>query len=294
MRLEDILDQQKQAHKYYGTIYGINELQNILEIIGRHASVIPSEWNEQIYSIIHQASRGLYYGDCCFVTSDILDIALTASVDLPEAFISKQELLCRNGFMLWEHEIQFEAAEDVEVFSVDGMMWIYDPSIRWGTDGEGNPIVGEGLHLFLLWEVNGQIRIVHWYPLELDAHIEFTGEKGSLETVVFLFVSLMLLSKQTLSEVRSERASRAARRRVSDWRPNPGYISVITLRRKSVKLDGDNKRDFQYRFIVNGHWRRQWYPSLEKHQWKYIHEYVKGPDDKPLIIRDKRVFNFRR
>jgi hypothetical protein len=38
---------------------------------------------------------------------------------------------------------------------------------------------------------------------------------------------------------------------------------------------------------VRGHWRNQWYPSMQAHRPKYIPEHIKGPEDKPLIVHDK-------
>jgi hypothetical protein len=39
------------------------------------------------------------------------------------------------------------------------------------------------------------------------------------------------------------------------------------------------------RWVVSGHWRNQWYPSIGAHRQRYILPYVKGPADKPLDPR---------
>jgi len=41
-------------------------------------------------------------------------------------------------------------------------------------------------------------------------------------------------------------------------------------------------------------WRNQWYPSLSQHRQKWISPYVKGPEDKPLVVRPRRVYQWTR
>jgi hypothetical protein len=73
-------------------------------------------------------------------------------------------------------------------------------------------------------------------------------------------------------------------------------ITLITLRRKSVKKDDEEpaKIEWSRRWVVRGHWRKQWYPKSQTHDYVYIHDFIKGPEDKPLVITERRVFNFRR
>lgn len=79
-------------------------------------------------------------------------------------------------------------------------------------------------------------------------------------------------------------------------------ISVITLRpRRPAPRDDDGNRkivDWSHRWLVGaeqgGFWRMQWYPSLGMHKPIFIHMYEKGPLDKPLVIRRKRIYAWRR
>lgn len=50
--------------------------------------------------------------------------------------------------------------------------------------------------------------------------------------------------------------------------------------------DGTQQVEWSHRWLVSGHWRRQWYPASRQHQAKYILPYVKGPADRPLVVRD--------
>jgi hypothetical protein len=39
--------------------------------------------------------------------------------------------------------------------------------------------------------------------------------------------------------------------------------------------------------VVRGHWRNQWYPSLNARRPLWIAPYLKGPDDAPLLGGEK-------
>jgi hypothetical protein len=45
-------------------------------------------------------------------------------------------------------------------------------------------------------------------------------------------------------------------------------------------------REWSHRWVVRGHWREQWYPSEGVHRLIWIEAFVKGPEDRPLIIKD--------
>jgi hypothetical protein len=74
-------------------------------------------------------------------------------------------------------------------------------------------------------------------------------------------------------------------------------IKVVILRREYERgRDKDRDDDaepawYSHSFLVDGHWRRQWYPSEGRHKPLWIEPFVKG--DGPFIAKDK-VFNVRR
>lgn len=109
--------------------------------------------------------------------------------------------------------------------------------------------------------------------------------------------SLWSLMAQPIATPRSERPSRAYRRR---WEqrvtaaPNYGDVRVVTLRRSSgggqtEDVDDEFGPEWSHRWVVRGHWRKQWYASEGVHRMIWISPFVKGPVDKPLIVKD-RVF----
>jgi hypothetical protein len=73
-------------------------------------------------------------------------------------------------------------------------------------------------------------------------------------------------------------------------------VVVVTLRRPKQDVEHDEVRavDWAKRWVVSGHWRRQWYATLQTHRLIWIAPFVKGPDDKPLVINRARAFQFVR
>jgi hypothetical protein len=65
-------------------------------------------------------------------------------------------------------------------------------------------------------------------------------------------------------------------------------IHVITLRRPSAGSEAEPSAvDWSHRWLVGGHWRNQFLPSVGSHRLQWISPYVKGPSDKPLIVKSR-------
>lgn len=83
---------------------------------------------------------------------------------------------------------------------------------------------------------------------------------------------------------------RAARRSAARAGVVAGDTTVLTLRRGTTgPHDGGEHEDAHYshRFIVRGHWRNQWYSSLDTHRQIWIAPFLKGPDDLPLLSKGR-------
>lgn len=63
-------------------------------------------------------------------------------------------------------------------------------------------------------------------------------------------------------------------------------LTLIRLRRRARGVDQGTSFEYSHRFVVRGHWRRQWYPSEQRHRSIYIRPFIKGPDDAPLLARE--------
>ena len=72
-------------------------------------------------------------------------------------------------------------------------------------------------------------------------------------------------------------------------------VVVFTLRRaKSPQYEGDEREvQWSHRWVVQGHWRNQWYGSEKVHRQIWIAPFIKGPDDKPIVFK-RRAFELVR
>lgn len=137
----------------------------------------------------------------------------------------------------------------------------------------------------------------------IDEHIQI-GKKevkaGELFTTEYvrqmdarrLIYSIWHFMQQRIVSIADGGLDRARRRSLP---PNyeSSIVKVIELRaRESTRRpDYDEEtREYNVRWIVRGHWRSQWYPSLNRHKPVWVHAYVKGPEDKPLKAEATKLF----
>jgi hypothetical protein len=164
--------------------------------------------------------------------------------------------------------------------------------------------MGEGLVRYPLT----LLHLDHWAygdrPAELAAEItaEEYGRAGAVNAMAGFqetwrnIQSLFRLMQQTITTPVEREAPRATRRRAKrqpDREIKP--VTVIQLRRPKKPRQGEERDvDWTHRWLVGGHWRNQWYPTLGIHRQRYIAPYVKGPEDKELRIREKRAWELVR
>lgn len=136
------------------------------------------------------------------------------------------------------------------------------------------------------------------------------NETEGLEMVPFgpnwvrTLIAIFTLMGQTVTTVTEIEADRHQARRMRRMRL-PQRVTVITLRRTkgAQREEGESQVEWQHRWMVRGHWA--WRHCGEDHPFAepdgsgglharvWINPYVKGPDDKPMVITDK-VYALRR
>lgn len=75
-------------------------------------------------------------------------------------------------------------------------------------------------------------------------------------------------------------ARRAAERA---GKPLPKVIVVRLRRVYQESQAGESEVEWQHRWMVRGHWRRQWYARTKEHKLIYIAPFIKGPEGKPFL-----------
>lgn len=78
--------------------------------------------------------------------------------------------------------------------------------------------------------------------------------------------------------------------RSSSARGRQATVTYLTHRARPSRPRGDDQeptRVYSSRWVVRGHWRRQWYPSENRHRPIWISTYIAGPEGAPILTRDK-------
>lgn len=138
---------------------------------------------------------------------------------------------------------------------------------------------------------------VPWFP-SFPIPVARTSENGheSARDLDVLHHTFCALVAQRIACQSTFRAERAARRRVQRNGSDLSTIQVITLRRLDSASSDDTHGgavDWTHRWLVGGHWRNHYFPSTDEHRPLWIAPYVKGPQDKPLVVRE-RVYRWSR
>lgn len=97
-----------------------------------------------------------------------------------------------------------------------------------------------------------------------------------------------LSAQETLASVAATESPKAAAKR-AQREQLPSTVNVVRLRRASshhADTDQPSDRNYSHRWIVSGHWRNQYLPSRDAHRLQWIAPHVKGPEDKPLVVKD--------
>lgn len=275
-------------------------------------------------NMANHVTETLWRGDTIYVTSDMLHLMMQAAEDMPDDVVADPKILMgQYGFALFEEPI---VGTDVngKTMTIHAITWECNPTSRSEleelgvetvpvSNPEGLPLMAIVIYFFtdphdLSDDTNREmaekgipmpvLSLCHLYPMLEGGKMPTADSSGQVmvTAVVKLFWAMQLLSHQTIGEPVQMRPLRAQRRRLEREYPHEPQrmLTLITLRRKTVKHNEEPKKiEWSRRWVVRGHWRKQWYPKTKTYAYKYIYEYVKGPEDKPLVT-GRRVFNFRR
>lgn len=147
----------------------------------------------------------------------------------------------------------------------------------------------------LYWHATPSGVIVRWLDYGRETHriVPCTSafEWGRVNSEVFaVLVAFWLFIAQRVPALSSRIAPRHLRRHALADAPLLQVATVATLRRRApsppADADGGDVA-WTHRWLVSGHWREQYHPSTDSHETIWIAPYVKGPDQLPLITKDR-------
>lgn len=319
------LEHQMDAHRFYSSERGKQVAYGFfVSLFGDFLTKEKGHSTEEVASSIKQIgnylSAALYQADTMSVSPEMHQVVMRAAMDYDgPLFIPPEQLLTPHGFVHLQEAIVGEDSAG-KVCTCHAFAWTRHMTVPdlvyfyFLTDSlDERDEVSRELRETSIAEIKGldpgfhpsRFELSHWLPVYLTGeeqhtftHDTFDIQGGFMvEACLKYWIALNIISHQTVGQVEKLAPPRATSKRAKLWDPERGsrYISLITLRRKKGKHNEEPKNvPYSHRWVVSGHWRKQWYPSEGVHRYKYIYEYVKGPENKPLIVRERRVFNLVR
>lgn len=167
-------------------------------------------------------------------------------------------------------------------------------AITWGAPPMPQTIADPATHVVAGLVRTGRVMaIVLWAKVgagSLIGELRSDGRHDDPDGWARILSALWLLVQQ---KVAVRKVTHPARADVRRWgrehdRPIP-EVTVIELRRPLQTSPHEDTPqadvDWSHRWIVDGHWRNQWHPRLNAHVPTWIAPHVKGPEDKPLVVK---------
>jgi len=287
-------------------------LGNRQDKYGRHA-MLPSA---HAFSV---AADVVAEAEPIFVTAEMLDLTRSAMETFdPTETVHPEDFFLYTGMALLEEpfvaldaagletawrcvtwryvDLPPEASPDHELVpSLEIVLW-WDINDNDGWD-EAHPDEIDAARMFYRsWGMRWAVMHATLVPLDFMSKPEHMGNEGdpaaSWMTFIRVFNRLMQERIVLKTRMRPHRAVRRSAQR--DGLAEIRDVVVCELRRARPRgyewpETGDGQAHYSHRFMVRGHWRNQWYPSLQRHRQKFIPAYIKGPDDAPLLEK-KRVW----
>lgn len=153
-----------------------------------------------------------------------------------------------------------------------------------------------------------QYMMTHWQPYAFGDPWYFSPEeqisdrsKGTMVEWSAFLKTFFLLVKQKIAALHPQSPDRAQARRIarSALMPDNGDVQIVTLRKERPvspdEITDGTPVNWSHRWLVSGHWHKFWVGSgvSRRLEPRWIDTYEKGPENKPLVIKDK-VFVWKR
>lgn len=133
------------------------------------------------------------------------------------------------------------------------------------------------------WLATGQ---ESWYLGETPSDGREPSDRMDRARIATLWT---LAQQKRISDGAEPHADRSSTRRTvrAGLPPDAAKVRTLDIRKPAGSHDGKGGTvEYSHRWVVSGHWRNQWMPSRGVHRAQWIAPHVKGPDDKPLVVRE--------
>lgn len=249
------------------------------------------------------ARRFLERSDCYYITPEIMGVLLDALPTLPNLPLSSVPVP-PSGFAYLGSSIPFA---QVATRLADGDIPLQTDAFAWYQEGPNDSDLrviffdrqrrGPGqlaISTLFRWPLAGLVEddkgmnnpeaFAKALSLSPDEMTNFQANADeATRTIRKFLLSFFAFISQTISSVETVLPSRGLRKH-SPIPQDRQLIRIVTLRKRAVGPAGQERHiDYQHRWMVQGHWRNQYYRSTRSHSPIFIAAYIKGPDGKPLL-----------
>ena len=220
-----------------------------------------------------------------WVSAEMLDLVEHAASSLPDEPLCPEELPCPVGCCLTERSIR--ADEVTHEGDMRGWCWASMPATALHPAYLLITAFGLDVEAGLLFPVSADCIDYGDRPLSV-LNEDLRGPDDVPRRAMPR--TFWKLAQQRIASNSPGLPSRATRRRLEKAGLEIPTSTVVTLRAFAGQHaePGDGAVDWTHRWVVSGHWRQQWLPSVRAHRAQWIVPYVKGPESKPLVLKDRR------
>lgn len=247
------------------------------------------------------------------VEEEVAALIQVGAESMPEQKLLQSDLPSRSGMLLLPRPVGV-LDKNLNVYPISGVFWL--PAVGESVDrGERNPGI-----MTVHFTTNNDLarddyewpKVHPDFPPLTILHIMFlpfgtemvteTGTAPEADASIRRFIkhlqSFWAFVQQKVVEVETTQMPRPIRKRAEKQDRKVSELKVVRLRRlarESVKPapEGGKEIHWSHRWVVRGHWRNQFYASLNDHRAVWIYPFIKGPTEKPLRMR-KTIFDVRR
>ncbi len=245
--------------------------------------------------------------DLHWVSDDLTDLAEHAGTQIPEHRLHPEELPHDIGLLAWARPIV--GADGREIIATlwvalpEGV-WIatwVDPMLSSRKVLTGNSTADPAAVERRAAEIGsayGWLAPDEEFLLPWTTAWQWDSVEGGRARAISTLIATWLLMGQTLTVSEQIQAQPSERRRLQRRGDPEPVVTYVALRKQRTQHEPHDDasltpREYHHRWLVSGHWRKQWYASVETHRPIWISPHIKGPAGAPLL-RSEHVYTLRR
>lgn len=250
---------------------------------------------DQDHTALDLLARHLRAADLYWVAEPMTALAMSAGGQLAAASWGPDDRPAPCGLLLWDGGVGM-VNRGLEV-TVDACTWGPAPGgvMVWLLTRRARiaeALTGRGVEL-VAGDVPPLVPLAAWtIPASGEVSMAAIPEDPPVPVMACLAASWLLMQQPTLTDrstVRPDARVRGVTTRLG--MPDP-EVTLVDLRRRYVPDDREETgvgggRRYKHRWVVSGHWRNAWRPSVQEHRRIWVPAHIKGPEGAPLLKTEK-------